>query len=62
MDNKQKQELKEIVREIPEMVLRQNIKTLWRRYAPYYNYGTFRKYLIIFRHEDIKEVCNSSQA
>jgi len=49
MQTKDKKELRGIVKEIPEIMLKQNVKTLWRKYAPDYNYGTFRKYLSCYR-------------
>ncbi len=52
MENKQKQELKTIVKEIPQIRVDSfRIKTLWRIYANHFTYGTFRKYLMTFRNK-----------
>ncbi len=56
MDNEQKKELRYTVREIPKSMLKfYTIKELWRRYGDDFGYGTFRKYLLIFRKEDMSK-------
>lgn len=49
MRNDEKAELREIVRGIPADRLRSPIAQLWRRYAPWVTYGTFKKYVRALR-------------
>jgi len=50
MKNWEKNELTNIVKGIPqEEIEKQSIANLWRRYASFHTYGTFRAYLKTFR-------------
>ena len=56
MNNKQKNELREVIKSIPSDRLRSSIKHLWQRYYPEVSYGTFRQYLKIFKQDKLKEM------
>ena len=45
MENKQKQELRKIIKSIPKEELKESVSILWRRYSKGdFNYQTFRNY------------------
>ena len=52
MNNQQKAELRQIIKNIPIKEYSKPIKELWDEYGYYYTYGTFKRYFKIFKIEE----------